>query len=348
MKIPILNIYYLLCYAWDHLEEKGVVDVDIEGSKDLKELFARVLVSGTRYLIKRGLDRQYVAETEIYRGVKGKINFCKTLKRQLLLNAKLCCEYSELKYNVLHNQIIKTTIHQLIISGDLPKDLNDDLVSIFRALNEIDEIPLRPTVFSQVNIHRNNSFYRFLMNICEMIYHVYFVTEKTAAEQFADFLRDRSAMARLFEVFVKNFYKKELLNQKGDFLVKGAETINWDAVPASQSAGDSLPVMRTDISIRTPERYYIIDTKYYEKALQTYHKSTVRSAHLYQIFAYLKNIESRGYGYESCNGILLYPTVEYDLDLEYEIQGHRVSVKTVNLAKEWPQIHDRLIEIINE
>ena len=28
MNIPIQNIYYLLCYAWDKLEEKEVVDVD--------------------------------------------------------------------------------------------------------------------------------------------------------------------------------------------------------------------------------------------------------------------------------------------------------------------------------
>ena len=28
MKIPIQNIYYLLCYAWNKLDEKDIVDED--------------------------------------------------------------------------------------------------------------------------------------------------------------------------------------------------------------------------------------------------------------------------------------------------------------------------------
>ena len=49
MTIPITNIYYLLCYAWDRLDEKDVVDVHPEEEKDLADLFARVLVSANRF-----------------------------------------------------------------------------------------------------------------------------------------------------------------------------------------------------------------------------------------------------------------------------------------------------------
>jgi len=41
VNIPIQNIYYLLCYAWDKLVEKEVVNVESINSTSLADLFAR-------------------------------------------------------------------------------------------------------------------------------------------------------------------------------------------------------------------------------------------------------------------------------------------------------------------
>ena len=46
MKIPIQNIYYLLCYAWNKLEERDIVDVRGIDSTKILDLFARVLIGG--------------------------------------------------------------------------------------------------------------------------------------------------------------------------------------------------------------------------------------------------------------------------------------------------------------
>ena len=43
----------MLCYAWDRLQEKDIVDVNEIQGNDLPDLFARVLVSGTEYDKKR-------------------------------------------------------------------------------------------------------------------------------------------------------------------------------------------------------------------------------------------------------------------------------------------------------
>ena len=61
----------------------------------------------------------------------------------------------------------------------------------------------------------------------------------------------------------------------------------------------------------------------------------------------MKNIEHKDESCKDCEGILLYPTAGYDLDLKYEMQGHKVSIKTVNLAKEWQDIHESLMNIID-
>jgi len=130
------------------------------------------------------------------------------------------------------------------------------------------------------------------------------------------------------------------------YKVVGSEIIKWDVVKADDVSMDLLPSMKTDISIKTPEKYIIIDTKYYENALQKHYKETVHSANLYQLFAYVKNIEQRGAYYKNCEGILLYPTVGTNLNLQYEVQGHKVCVRTINLANEWRDIHIDLMKII--
>jgi len=131
MKIPILNIYYLLCYAWNQLEASELIEIESEDSTDLLDLFASVLVSGTNHVLKRGLDRGYIPYSDAIRGIKGKINFQTTLKKQLLSNAILLCEFDELSYDVLHNRILKTTIQKLIDFKDLDFKLRNELLSVF-------------------------------------------------------------------------------------------------------------------------------------------------------------------------------------------------------------------------
>jgi len=80
MKIPIQNIYYLLCYAWDKLDEGDIVEVKGIESTELCDLFAKVLISGTSHLLKMGLDRGYLLIGEEISGIKGKIDFGSSLK----------------------------------------------------------------------------------------------------------------------------------------------------------------------------------------------------------------------------------------------------------------------------
>ena len=85
MQIPIQNIYFLLCYAWNKLDEKELVDVRASDEKDLVDLLARVLISGVSRLFKKGLDRDYILYQESIPGIKGKLELGATLKKSLLL-----------------------------------------------------------------------------------------------------------------------------------------------------------------------------------------------------------------------------------------------------------------------
>src|SRR5512139_1458213 len=114
MEIPIQNIYYLLCYAYNKLEEGRIIDVKPEDPHKLINLFARILSSGVARLLKRGLDRGYELREDELRSIRGKLLFGESVKKNLLAFSRAHCEFDELRFNVLHNRIIKSTIHMLL------------------------------------------------------------------------------------------------------------------------------------------------------------------------------------------------------------------------------------------
>jgi 5-methylcytosine-specific restriction enzyme subunit McrC len=332
--IPIKNIYYLLSYAWNKLEESELVNVSAEDESDLINLLGRVLLNGTKTLLKRGIDRQYITENEVYQGIKGKVNITDSLRRNLFSKGLSVCEFDELSADILPNKILKTTLQNLTQITSLSPTLKQEIRTIIYRLHEVSEIVLTDTIFHQVQINRNNSFYAFLLNISELIYQNLLINEENGTFQFKDFLRDERQMARLFEEFIRNFYKIEVPEAK-----VFREDLHW------KMAGEThhfLPKMQTDICIKINDRKLIIEAKYYKETLQKYYDSEkIHSQNLYQIFAYLKNQEN-----ELAEGILIYPTVQKPLSLAYTHEGHTIRIETLNLNQDWRGVKADLLRII--
>jgi 5-methylcytosine-specific restriction enzyme subunit McrC len=342
MKIPVLNVYYLLCYAWDALEEGRQVDVAAEPFKWLPDLFARVLTTGTTRLLKRGLDQGYLPVASDTRSLRGKLDLTETAKRNLLTRSTVRCHYDEQSHDVLHNQILKSSLGRLARCVDLDRDLKSQALGIYRRLHDIREIELTPGVFDRVVIHRNNRFYGFLVEICRILHNSLLVDPRGDRSTFRDFLRDERLMAKVFEKFVRNFY----LREQRVFKVR-SKRIEWQDVQAEPAHLAYLPVMRTDVSLDSPARRVVIDTKYYASTLQTYHQGgTVHSQNLYQLFTYLRNLAPATDSGRPIEGILLYPTVDTTLDLRFTIHGHPVRVATVDLNAPWTAIRTRLLDLI--
>jgi 5-methylcytosine-specific restriction enzyme subunit McrC len=339
VKIPIQNIYFLLCYAWEKLDEKDVVAVDAIDSTTLADLFARVLINGTKHLIKRGFDRGYVAEHEWTPRLRGRVCFQEAIRRNATLTGQLPCDFDELSYDVLHNRILKATLRRLIRAEGLNSESSEALSQLCRLLSDIRDIELTSRTFGQVQLHRNNQFYDFLLKVCELIYRNLLVSEKSGASKFKDFTRDEDQMAGLFEEFVRSFYRVHT-----DFRVK-SEEIRWQWIPADDSAKALLPRMLTDISLTSVTRKIIIDCKYTPKATQqNFEAQKLRSEHLYQINAYMQNL--KGECADTCEMMLLYPTVEASLSVNYVHQLHKIGIRTINLSQPWRDIHRDLLSLV--
>jgi len=347
MTIPIQNIYYLLCYAWNKMQEKDIVNVDNSDYDQLPDLLAKVLISGCNRLFKQGLDRNYVESTELYSGVKGKLEFNESIKTQAFLFGKSVCCFDEFSPDILPNRLLKGTLLALYKMKDVDKELKYQLRDTVNHFHGV--LNVIPSVgdFYRVRIHRNNSFYDFLLKICRLIIENISLDEKTGNYKFRDLLRDQAAMQSLFENFVYNFYSI----RQDKFKVK-REIIHWNAAPINQSKIEYMPAMKTDISLTSKERKIVLDTKYYQEALtmNQYANLKFHSSNLYQVYSYLKNLEcvSEPATNRNASGMLLYPTTTIELDESFLIDTHIVSVCTVNLATGWKKIEDRLLELLKE
>jgi 5-methylcytosine-specific restriction enzyme subunit McrC len=65
----------------------------------------------------------------------------------------------------------------------------------------------------------------------------------------------------------------------------------------------------------------------------------------YQLFAYLKSAAADPL-FVGCEGMLLYPMNGMALCETYRIQGHPITVATIDLAQPWPASADNLLSLI--
>lgn len=106
--------------------------------------------------------------------------------------------------------------------------------------------------------------------------------------------------------------------------------------------------METDISLENEEQKIIIDAKYYRETMTTnYDKERIKSSNLYQLFSYLLNQQDGSEKTKKATGILLYPTVEKDYDLDFKYNDHKIQIRTINIDTNWRNISTRLKKIIN-
>ena len=343
MEIPIANIYYLLCYAWEALEEKDTLaDVDALDSTDLLDLFARVLTNGTRRLLRRGLDRGYLPREDEIAGVCGKLLTTPTLRRDLLRRARAVCAWDELEYDTLPNRILKATFQRLRDEGTLDARTRADVRDLLRWLAPVQPLDLRGAHFRRVQLHRNNRIYAFLLHVCEFIHEQWLPAEQGGGRRFRDFVRERLSV--LFEKFVFEFYRHELPADEG--WIVSAPTFGWQLTGANADAVALVPRMETDVCLACTGRAIILDTKFYAQALKAnpFGGAKLPPANLYQLFTYLRQ-HSAEVGWESAEGVLLYPRTTRDFSAEFTTHGHRIRALTLDLTQPWRSIHAALLTI---
>lgn len=342
--IPIQNLYYLLCYAWNTLDEAERINIQVEQFKNLPDLFAKVLINGLRVLFKRGLEQNYQELEQVVEGIKGKLNLSASLKSNQFWQRRSVCQFDEYSADVPSNQILAATVQQLLYTQALNTGLKAELQQLQRMFPPLQKISLNPQIFQRVQLRRDQRLYHFLLHVCRILAENLLPTEKTGQFRFVDFRRDERKMNRVFESFLFRFYQKE--QQK--YWVR-REQIRWQwEAPQNPQHLAYLPLMETDLTLESKDQKIIIDAKYYRQALggSRFEVDKLLSHNLYQLYSYLLNQEQRDERSRIATGMLVYPQTDQVLRLDYRFGSHDVLVRSVNLNAPWREIHDELLNLI--
>ena len=344
MTIPIENLYFLLCYAWDHLEEATATAVGTAKARSLPDLFARVLASGTERALKRGLSRGYRPFREQTSRPRGRIDFVASAASSTGSRSTLVCESDELSFNVLHNRVLRTTLRQLARVRGLDRSLSAELRGLYRRLPPVDDVALSPAVFRRFQFGGNERIYHFLMRVCELAYHSQIVESESGSTVFSDFERDEVKMRLLFQNFVRNYLRHHL---PSEYTVR-SRSFEWQRLVGTSDNLKFFPRMNTDIVVESRERCVVIDTKYESQPFVGYHgQPKLKSGYLYQLFAYIENFAVLARR-NDVQGMLIYPANEHSFDLRYNVLGRPLRAVSLDLHQPWTDVGADLLELIED
>jgi 5-methylcytosine-specific restriction enzyme subunit McrC len=349
--IPIQNLFYMLCYAWNVLSIKDSINVSSEKIKDTHNLLGRLFSYSVGKLIRQGFHRSYVITEDELSTLKGKILLANTINQSSLVKKKLYCEFDDFTSNNLFNQIIKYTLCRLIKNPAIDISIKNDVKKQIIYFANIDEAIPNPNNLQKLKFNKNNFIYRLLISIAIMLYNNTLVNENEGRVAFNDFYREEQ-MQKVYELFLLNFYTLHL--DKENYHVH-APKINWnidtDAFDYWQNSFEietKITDRRADIVIENKKEkiQFIIDAKYYKEALiSSYQNETIktyRTGHINQVRGYILDSSFEG---TKC-GALVYPTVCND-ELErgklLPISGAHIIMKTINLNQDWQKIEEDLL-----
>jgi len=350
-RVPIRNAWYMLLYAWDlarwHQKSASAVD----DAPTLLGLLARVLEESTRALLRRQLGREHMRRAEVVRGIRGRIDFGASLKRLHFESGRAACEYSELSIDTLRNRILRSTVVRLStdprVSHTDPRQgavLRGRLRDLGELMSGVRTIRVGSNDFSRIQLGRNDLEYRLPLAICELLHRLTIPHDTSGDHLKVALFRDEIDFPRLFEAFVRNFYRM----RRTDCRVN-SDRLSWH----DELGCRFLPEMRTDTTLVTtapPNHRLVIDTKFSTSTLATtqYGGQRIKSGNLYQIYTYLRTQEHLGEPHRCASGLLLYPTTQGTVDESVRVQGHLIRVATIDLRLPWEEVEQNLLRLSEE
>jgi len=341
----------MLLYAWKEPPTfTGAIDDEIEKAPTLDGLLCLVLIKFVQQRFRIGLGRNYLDESKVIKGIRGKINFGESLKKNLFNQGRASCEYQQFSINVPKNQIIRSTMLRMIKLGQFGPDkafetqIKQRLRLLCNSMDGIDFIELSQDLIHRQHFGRNDRDYRIMLAVCELLLLRYIPSDATGQMHLLEIEREKLRLFNVFERFVANFYKYHL----SDWLVISQKKLDWHETPWNKY----LPTMLPDLFFqnRHTKKIIILDTKFTHQTTKSHHsKETLHSTHLYQLYTYLMTQSHISDNFQNAEGILLYPASKsHHLSERFNLQDLTIRIESVDLTMGWEEIEKHLLFIIEE
>ena len=353
--IPIKNIWLLMLYASDlyrNLPHSQSVAVE-DNPDDIPNLIAELLTQIVERRMRRNLTFGYHHRQAEMAGVRGRIELLRTERYRLLQRGRVACSFEELTIDTPSNRFVKEALNILsrtIRDSELARRCGSVSTQMERAgVSGNPASSNRRTLSSLLSrLGRLDSDDRQMLSAARLAFDLALPTEEPGAFHLPAPDREHQIW-RLFELAVGGFYNITL--EPRGWRVYQGHWHQWPVSIASSGIGPKLPSMETDILLEHPDppvsSRIIIDTKFTRMfTTARYGGQILRSAHIYQMYAYLRSQE-QGYDPMSLNatGVLLYPSIGEDFYESVLIQGHEIRFTTVDLSADTQTIREQLLRI---
>jgi 5-methylcytosine-specific restriction enzyme subunit McrC len=331
--VRISNVYHMLAYAFRSLNVGGIAKMDNEEFENLHELFAEIIINGMRKQLKRGLPRQYANESEELSNLRGKIDIGASVCGLTMTRHRLVCEFDEFIEDTPGNRLIKCAITHLLRQSDISSNRKHYLKFLRSSLNRVTDVG-RIRISQQ---RTGGAEYVMLVNVCRFLLEG-MLMNAGGGYKMREWLADE-AMSSLYEHFLLEYFLHHYPQ-----LNACSKQIAWDMTDIPEN----MPEMHSDVYLTYGGKTLIIDAKFYNRTMsEHFGKKIYHSNHLYQIYTYVKNADKSNDG--SVSGMLLYGKTDEDItpDSDSIISGNGISVKTLDLSRDFNGIISQLERVAN-
>lgn len=334
-KIPLRNIWILFLYAADLVQLRGKFEHDVEKARDLPDLIGRLMVHVVEERLRRNLSRGYRSRSAVLTRVRGRIDMLATEAGLLMERGQVACRFEEHVMDTPRNRLVRSALERLAARVSAPETAHRCriLAADFSRAGVAGTRPSRAELATD-QIGRNENADRMMVALALMVFDGTIPTETLGTALQPGDETTEQLIRRLFERAVGNALRIEL--EPMGWRVAQGQRIAWPVSQSTPGMSAILPGMQTDIELNHPTtgRRVVIDTKFNRIfTASNFRTEILRSNYLYQMYAYLRTQERASDPASlTAEGTLLHPQAGAVVNETMVVQGHTISLKTVDLT----------------
>ncbi len=351
--IPVRNLYYMLAYAYRFLRAENYQDMALESFQGVAELYARIFLIGMHAQLKQGLLHKYEWKEEELKTPKGRILFKESLPAIRQHRKALFCEVDDFSVDCPENQLLKSTLLLLQQHREVTQGTRQEIAQLLHSLAPIGTFPIADRAYRERVINsreRREGRYRELLSLCGIFLDDLLLTNERGENRLRNYADDQR-LSRLYEKFLLAFFQKHYreFNPKVETLYWPGQSLGKRTSGKGWNFAELLPVMRTDMVLKTEKTVLVIDAKYYSHPLiENYQREQLHSANVYQLHTYMSALKEK-YSGRQISGLLLYAQSDDGNTIYGSIEfpdGMRMGGETLNLGAPFEDIANALHNII--
>ena len=377
-KIPWKNIYHMLIYDIKSLDKLNFEDINSENIQSIKDILAELLLKSLDLIRPTGFYREHTAEEVLNNKPTSMINIKKSIETSELFSGNMYSTKFNFGVDNTYNQIIKTALGVILgfdqkyiqiisenqeFTGDTSKITNEQteiaLINYYKQLINSGVQSLdKPYELDLQLYSRAPKYYRYCLSASHLVLKLLLAKDELGTHLLVS-TKSKLVLRYIFQNFLLNFYNDQL-NKEG---IGEAIQLNF-----KMDRGETSRYRKnyTDTVILLADTFVVLDAKWYEG------KYLNKANNIRQVIDYgisildaiqlEGNIGGRVYGKDGEDlhwfGLIIYaePSDEArdkirhaELDRLKDITNIPFSVflESLNLNKDFQEIQDNLMEILN-